>query len=53
MYVEDDNGQVITEVELVQTNPFHLTAHVSLIEAMMTAYTQTVATTDKVVQAVK
>jgi len=53
VYVEDDHGQVITERELVQTNPFHLSAHLSLIEAIMTAYINTVATTERVVQAVK
>lgn len=53
IYVEDDSGQVITERELTQTSPFHLSAHVSLIEAIMTAYTHTTATTNKIVRAVK
>ena len=53
VYVEDDNGAPVTEKELVQTNPFHLTAHVCMIESIMTAYSQDRVTTDKVVRAVK
>ena len=53
VYVEDDNGAPVTEKELVQANPFHLTAHVCMIESIMTAYSQDRVTTDKVVRAVK
>lgn len=52
-YVEDDSGQAITEQELTQTNPFHLSAHVTLIETMMGAYLQEYVTAEKVVQAIK
>lgn len=53
VYVMDDNGAPIKERELVQTDSFHLTAHVCLIEAIMTAYSQDKATTEKIVPAVK
>lgn len=53
IYVEDDSGQAITQVELVSTSPFNLTAHTCLIEAMMCAYTQSIAATELIVQAVK
>ena len=53
VYAEDDVGQAITERELTQTNPFHLSAHLSLIECIMSAYVQKTVSLEKIVRAVR
>ncbi|XP_012946515.1 calmodulin-regulated spectrin-associated protein 1, partial [Aplysia californica] len=53
IYIQDIQDTAVTETVLVQTAPFRLKAHLSLMDALMKAYSCEVASVEKVVKAVR
>ncbi|XP_046362504.2 calmodulin-regulated spectrin-associated protein 1-like isoform X2 [Haliotis rufescens] len=53
IYVTGSDDSTVTETVLIQTAPFNMDAHVSLITSLMVAYTCEQVTVERVVQAVR
>ncbi|XP_031344044.1 patronin isoform X4 [Photinus pyralis] len=49
---EPSDGSQLTETTLIQTNPLRMSAHMAVIEAVMTLYAKEVVTSDRVLAAV-
>lgn len=53
IYVTDYDGHAVTESILVQTAPFKVKSHLSLMDALMKCYTHKLISIEKVVQAIR
>ncbi|CAE1313065.1 CAMSAP [Acanthosepion pharaonis] len=53
IYVTDYDGHAVTESTLLQTAPFKVKSHLSLMDALMKCYTHKLVSIEKVVQAVR